>query len=338
MKKRQLTKKIRFDWLSLALIIFCASVLWAQTSEPQITELDQTVAAALATTGAPSASIAVVQGGQIAYAKAFGKADIQKDRPANTGTRYAVGSISKQFTAAALLLAQEQGKVLLDDKVSKYYPDLTHASEITIRELLSHTSGYEDYAPQDYMIPEWTKPMDADTILNRWAKKPLNFDPGTRWQYSNTNYVLAGKIFEKATGQSLVPFLRERIFQPLGMASAGDCEEHTTEDAAAYTRYALGPPRPVAREGNGWYFAAGELCMTASDLARWDIAFLQKRILSAKSYDEFTRETKLKDGKPTHYALGLGVGDLHGTPMISHSGEVSGFLAINRVFRRKMWG
>jgi D-alanyl-D-alanine carboxypeptidase len=150
--------------------------------------------------------------------------------------------------------------------------------------------------------------------------------------------LLAGKIFEKATGQSLVPFLRERIFQPLGMASAGDCEEHTTEDAAAYTRYALGPPRPVAREGNGWYFAAGELCMTASDLARWDIAFVQKRILSAKSYDEFTRETKLKDGKPTHYALGLGVGDLHGTPMISHSGEVSGFLAINRVFRRKMWG
>lgn len=249
-----------------------------------------------------------------------------------------MGSISKQFTAAALLLAQEQGKVSLDDKVSKYYPDLTRANEITIRQLLSHTSGYEDYAPQDYMIPEWSKPMDAGTILNRWAKKPLNFDPGTRWQYSNTNYVVAGKIFEKVTGQSLVPFLRERIFQPLGMASVGDCEEHTAADAAAYTRYALGPPRPVPREGNGWYFAAGELCMTASDLARWDIAFLQKRILSSKSYDEFTREAKLKDGKPTHYALGLGVGDLRGTPMISHSGEVSGFLAVNRVFPTKNMG
>ncbi|MFL6353295.1 MAG: serine hydrolase domain-containing protein [Bryobacteraceae bacterium] len=334
-KSPQLSPKIPLDRLSLALAIFFVSALWAQTSEPQITDFDQTVTAALATTGAPSASVAVVRNGQITYAKAFGKADLQKDRPANAGTRYAVGSISKQFTVAALLLAQEEGKVSLDDKVSKYYPELTRANEITIRELLSHTSGYEDYAPQDYMIPEWTKPMDADTILNRWAKKPLNFDPGTRWQYSNTNYVLAGKIFEKVTGQSLVPFLKKQIFQPLGMASAGDCQDHTAEDAAAYTRYALGPPRPVAREGNGWYFAAGELCMTASDLARWDIAFLERRILSSKSYGEFTREAKLKNSKPTHYALGLGIGELHGTPMISHSGEVSGFLAIDRVFPTK---
>jgi CubicO group peptidase (beta-lactamase class C family) len=333
--RRRVTNELRFNCFSLALGLFCASVLWGQTSEPQTTELDQTISAALATTGAPSASVAVVRAGQITYAMAFGKADVEKDRPADAKTRYAFGSISKQFTVAALLLAQEKGKLSLDDKVSKYYPDMTRANEITIRELLSHTSGYEDYAPQDYMIPEWTKPINADTILNRWAKKPLNFDPGTRWQYSNTNYVLAGKIFEKATGHPLVPFLRERMFQPLGMSSAGDCEQHTGEDATAYTRYALGPPRPVAREANGWYFAAGELCMTASDLARWDIAFLQKRILSAKSYDEFTRETKLNDGKPTHYALGLGVGDLHGTPMISHSGEVSGFLAINRVFPAK---
>jgi D-alanyl-D-alanine carboxypeptidase len=332
---RQLTPVVPLQSLLLALLLFCASTVWAQTSEPQTSELDQTVAAALTTTGAPSASVAVVRAGQIAYAKAFGKADIEQDRPADPGTRYAVGSISKQFTVAALLLAQEEGKVSLDDKVSKYYPHLTRANEITIRELLSHTSGYEDYAPQDYMIPEWTKPIDSGTILDRWAKKPLNFDPGTRWQYSNTNYVVAGKIFEKTTGQSLVPFLRERIFQPLGMTSASDCEDHSRDDATAYTRYALGPPRPVPREANGWYFAAGELCMTPSDLARWDVAFLQKRILSAKSYDEFTRETKLKDGKPTHYALGLGVGDLHGTPMISHSGEVSGFLAINRVFPAK---
>jgi len=336
MKNRhQLITGVRFKCPSLALGVFYASTLWAQTSDPQATDLDQTVAAALATTSAPSASVTVVRSGQIAYAKAFGKADIEKDRPADAKTRYAVGSISKQFTVAALLLAQEEGKLLLDDKVSKYYPDLTRANEITIRKLLSHTSGYEDYAPQDYMIPEWTKPIDADTILDRWAKKPLNFDPGTKWQYSNTNYVLAGKIFEKVSGQSLVPFLRERIFQPLGMTSAGDCEEHTGEDATAYTRYALGPPRPVAREASGWYFAAGELCMTASALARWDIAFLQKRILSTKSYDEFTRETKLKDGKPTHYALGLRIGDLHGTPMISHSGEVSGFLAVNGVFPSK---
>ncbi|MGA8027831.1 MAG: serine hydrolase domain-containing protein [Bryobacteraceae bacterium] len=298
-------------------------------------ELDSRIGALLTATGAPSVSVAVVQNGRISYVHAFGEADIAKDRRAEASTRYAVGSISKQFTAAALLLEQEQGKLSLDDKVSKYYPDLTRANEVTIRELLSHTSGYEDYAPQDYLIPDWTRPITPEQILDRWAKKALNFDPGTEWQYSNTNYVLAGKILEKASGEKLLPFLQEHFFQPLEMSSAGDCEIRNPADASAYTRYALGPPRPVGREATGWYFAAGELCMTPSDLARWDIAFLQKRILSAKSYEEFTREVKLRDGKPTHYALGLDVGDFHGTPMISHSGEVSGFLAANRVYPAK---
>src|SRR5205807_8549610 len=137
-----------------------------------------------------------------------------------------------------------------------------------------HTSGYEDYARQDYMIPEWEKPTTPEALLKVWAKKPLNFDPGTRWQYSNTNYVLAGKIFEKASGQELLPYLQRHIFGPLGMTSAGDCSVKNAADAAAYTRFALGPPRPALREGSGWYFAAGDLCMTASDLARWDAAFL----------------------------------------------------------------
>jgi CubicO group peptidase (beta-lactamase class C family) len=225
--------------------------------------------------------------------------------------------------------------VSLNDKVAKYFPQLTRAKEVTIRELLSHTSGYEDYAPQDYLIPDWTRPTTPDAIIDRWAKKPLNFDPGTKWQYSNTNYVLAGKILEKVSGKPLMTFLKDNFFEPLGMSSAGDCEEASPSDATAYTRYALGPPRPVGREGSGWYFAAGELCMTPSDLAKWDAAFLQKRILSAKSYEEFTREVKLKDGKPTHYALGLEIGDMQGTPSISHSGEVSGFLAMNTLFPSK---
>ncbi len=232
------------------LLLFCLSAL-AAGAPPLAADLDGTIASTLAAFGAPSVSVAVAQDGQISYAHAFGKADIGKDRPAEIGTRYAVGSISKQFTAAALLLEQERGKISLDDKVAKYFPELTRANEVTIRELLSHTSGYEDYAPQDYLIPEWNKPTTPDEILDRWAKKPLNFDPGTRWQYSNTNYVLAGKILEKVSGQALLPYLREHIFQPLGMSSAGDCEVHSADDASAYTRYALGPPgrlgaRPTA--------------------------------------------------------------------------------------------
>ncbi len=318
--------------------LFVLTIAAGAQTVPLNQELDREIPAALAAAGAPSVSVAVIQDGRMVYAQAFGDADIAKNRAAAVDTRYAVGSISKQFTAAGLLLEEEQGKVSIDDKVSKYYPDLTRANEVTIRELLSHTSGYEDYAPQDYMIPEWTRPTTPDAILNHWAKKPLNFDPGTEWQYSNTNYVLAGKILEKVSGEQLLPFLKEHFFDPLGMTSAGDCEVHNPHDATAYTRYALGPPRQVAREGPGWYFAAGELCMTASDLAKWDLNFLGKKILSAKSYEEFTREVKLKNGKPTHYALGLSVGEFHGTQLISHSGEVSGFLAANSLMPAKNAG
>jgi CubicO group peptidase (beta-lactamase class C family) len=298
-------------------------------------QLDRNIAGTLSAFGAASVSVAVVENGQLAYAKAFGDADLAKHVAATPETRYAVGSISKQFTAAALLLAQEQGNVSIDDPVGKYFPDLTRANEITIRELLSHTSGYEDYAPQDYIIPAWTKPTTPEAIMDNWAKKPLNFDPGTKWQYSNTNYVVAGAILEKVTGQKLVAFLQDHIFGPLGMAAAGEWVRPGGLDADAYTRFALGPPRPVAREGTGWYFAAGELSMTPSDLAKWDVAVLEKKILSQSSYAELEKEVKLKDGKETHYALGLSLGEQLGTPVLTHSGEVSGFLALNTVFPEK---
>lgn len=309
----------------VGLAIF-ATVLLAQQ------DLQAKIEAALKKSGAPSVSVAVVQNGAITFAKAFGKADIATNRAAVAETRYAAGSISKQFTAAALLLLREQGAISLDDKVAKYFPELTRASEISIRQLLSHTAGYEDYAPQDYIIPEWQKPIAPQTILERWAMKPLNFDPGTKWQYSNTNYVLAASIFEKAAGRPLMEYLREKIFAPLGMESTGSCLKASPADAVAYTRYSLGPSRAVARESSGWYFGAGEICSTASDLAKWDIAFLKRQILSAESYEEFTREAVLANGDRTHYALGLQLGEQSRMPVIYHGGEVSGFLALNRIF------
>jgi CubicO group peptidase (beta-lactamase class C family) len=326
---------LRLPFLALTVLAFVAVSVRSFAQDGLTGELDQKAAATISAFGVTSASVAVIKDNKLFWAKAYGKASLQHDRPAETTTRYAVGSISKQFTAAALLLEQERGKLSLDDKVANYFPDLTRANEVTIRQLLSHTSGYEDYAPQDYLIPEWTQPTTPQDILNRWAKKPLNFDPGTKWQYSNTNYVLAGEILEKVSGQKLLDFLNENFFRPLGMSSAGDCEVHSSADATAYTRYALGPPREVGREANGWYFAAGELCMTAPDLAKWDIAFLEKKIVSAPSYAEWTREVKLKDDKGTGYALGLSRGEVAGTLLISHSGEVSGFLAINGVFPEK---
>ena len=323
---------MRFFHFTVALAVAGRVLLSAQAPPDLEKKLDERIAAALKSTGAPSVSVAVVSGDKLVYAKAFGEADIAAHRAADTDTRYAVGSISKQFTAAAILLMQEEGKLSLDDLVAKYFPELTRANEITIRQLLSHTSGYEDFAPQDYIIPEWTKATTPRATMDRWAKKPLNFDPGTRWQYSNTNYVIAGEILEKVAGKPMVELLTEKIFQPLGMHSASDWPPVQPSDAQAYTRYALGPPRPTKREAAGWYFAAGELAMTPSDLAKWDIVFLEKKILSPRSWEEFTKEVKLANGDSTHYALGLTLSEIGNMPAFTHGGEVSGFISSNAIF------
>ena len=155
---------------------------------------------ALKSTGAPSASIAVVKDGQLAYAHAYGLANVETKTAATPAMRYSIGSVSKQFAASAILLLAEEGKLSLDDKVEKYLPGLTRGGDVTLRQLLSMTSGYQDYWPQDYVMPGMLKPVTPDEIVNRWAKIPLDFEPGTQWQYSNTNYVIVGLVVQKVSG------------------------------------------------------------------------------------------------------------------------------------------
>jgi D-alanyl-D-alanine carboxypeptidase len=287
----------------------------------------------LKTTGVPSASLAVVKDGKIAYLQAYGDARLDPRTPATPQMRYSIGSISKQFTAAAILMLQEQGKLSLDDPVSKYVPGLTRGNEVTIRELLSHTSGYQDYWPQDYVMPLMLKPVTPQEILDKWGRIPLDFDPGTRWQYSNTNYVIAGVIVEKLSGMPLWTLLGDRIFTPLGMKSVTDTDEKALPggDPQAYLRYALGPLHPAPKEGRGWMYAAGELAMTAEDLAKWDISMMQQTVLKPASYKEMETVQLLKNGAPTRYGLGLSIAMVNGHRVLSHGGEVSGFTAENMV-------
>jgi CubicO group peptidase (beta-lactamase class C family) len=248
--------------------------------------------------------------------------------------RYSIGSISKQFTTTAILLLVEDGKLSLDDHVSRWFPDLTRANEITIRQLLSMTSGYQDFWPQDYLMPGMMKDATPEEILRGWARKPLDFDPGTKWQYSNTNYVIAGLIAEHVSGQPLVDFLREHVFRPLNMTSVVNTDETALpgSDPMRYMRYGLGRPRPAPKEGRGWMFGAGELAMTARDLALWDIAVMNQTVLRPSSYVEMQRETLLMNGAPTGYGLGVSVAVIDTRRTISHSGEVSGFTARNDVY------
>src|SRR5690242_14268917 len=296
--------------------------------------IDKLATDALAQSGVPSASIAVVKDGKIAYLNAYGLARLEPKTPATPAMRYSIGSISKQFTAAAMLLLQEQGKLSLDDKVAKFIPDLTRANEVTIRQLLSHTSGYQDYWPQDYVMPMMLQPVTAAKILDMWARKPLDFDPGTKWQYSNTNYVIAGVIIEKVSGKPLLQFLKEKVFAPLGMASVANTDEKKLgeTDPIGYMRYALGPLRVAPKEGAGWLFAAGELAMTAEDLAKWNISIMDQKLLRPASYRELEREAQLNNGLGTRYGLGLTLGMEAGHRAVSHGGEVSGFVSESIVF------
>jgi len=319
-------------------ILLATSLLRAQAQAPISAALreqvDAIVRQALTDTGVPSASIAIVQAGAITYLQAYGDGRIEPHTPALSSMRYSIGSISKQFTAAAVLLLAEQGKLSLDDPVSRFVPNLTRGTEVTIRELLSHTSGYQDYWPQDYVPPFMLQSITADKILDQWARKPLDFDPGTEWQYSNTNFVIAGLIVEKASGEPLLQFLSEHIFAPLGMKSVMNIDQTrlTETDATGYLRYALGPPRLAPKEGKGWLFAAGELAMPAEDLAKWDISIINQTVLRPASYAQMEKEVVLKNGLGTRYGLGVGVRQESGQRAIEHGGEVSGFTAHNLVF------
>ena len=316
-------------------VLIAASYSPAQTLTPALRQkIDAVATATLAKTGVPSASIAIVQDGKIAYLQAYGDARLDPKTPAKPEMRYSIGSVSKQFTVAAMLLLQEQGKLSLDDKVSKFIPDLTRANEVSIRQLLSHTSGYQDYWPQDYVMPMMLQPVTAQRILDGWARKPLDFDPGAKWQYSNTNYVIAGVIFEKASGVPLLQFLREKIFTPLGMKSVANIDQDTlaVTDPIGYMRYALGPLRPAPKEGKGWLFAAGELAMPAEDLARWDISIIDQTLLKPASYRQFETEVLLNNGVGSRYGLGLDIDNQSGHRVLGHSGEVSGFTAQNTIY------
>lgn len=330
--------QIRTVGVVLTLLGGCAT-LWAQAVDTiDLTlkaRVDAIASGVMEQRGIPSASLAVVQGGKTVYVHAYGRAHISPDKVATPDMRYSIGSISKQFTAASILLLQEQGKLGLDDAVGKYVPGLTRGDDVTIRQILSHTSGYQDYWPEDYLMKPMEQPTTAQAILDQWAKKSLDFEPGTQWQYSNTNYVIAGRIVETVSGQKLMDFLEEHIFLPLGMRSAWDSSERTLvqSDATPYIRYALGPLREAPREGHGWMFAAGELAMNAHDLALWDESLLAQTLLQPESYHEMFTEVKLKNGVGTQYGLGVDVKDLGGHRDFSHSGEVTGFVADNEVLK-----
>lgn len=317
---------------ALALIIAVAAPAAAEPlTAAQTAAIDQAVAKALADTAVPSASIAVVRGGKIVLRKAYGQAN--QALPAKPEQPYQIASISKQFTAMALLLLEDEGKLSLDDKVAKWIPGVSGGDRIALRQLLNHTSGLQDYWPQDFSFPAMARPTTPQGIVDQWAKRPLDFQPGDQAQYSNTGYVIAGMIAEKASGEPLMAYLKRKIFVPLGMTSVVSQDDAVGPAfPSGHGRYALGPVRAVTPAARGWLYAAGELAMSAEDLAKWNIARINRSLVPADDWAAQETTTRLNDGTAIPNGLGVFVSSASGRKTVSHGGESVGFLATNAVY------
>ena len=293
-------------------------------------DLERAIEQELSRRGGVGATVAIVENGHVSMAKGFGRRSIDAPARVDDDTLFGIGSVTKQFTSAAALLLAERGKLSVTDTVARYFPDLTRAKDITLLDLMNHVSGYADYYPLDFVHRRMQRPIATDTLIREFAAGPLDFEPGTRWSYSNTGFVLLGRILEKASGQPLGAFLAENIFQPLGMT-------HTVYEPAAndprvapgYTSFALTPLARATREGDGWVGAAGAIYSTAGDVARWDVALMDGRVLRKPSWELMTKPRLLANGRSTNYGCGLSIGTRDGLTVFTHGGAVSGFIARN---------
>ena len=294
--------------------------------------IDAYLASQIGREGRVGMSVAIVRDGKVALAKGYGKRSLAENRPVEPDTLFAIGSVSKQFTCAAVLLLAEDGKLSVRDPVAKYYPDLTRARDITLLDLMNHTSGYPDYYPLDFLDRRMQKPIDPDELLRQYAGGKLDFEPGTRWSYSNTGYILLGRVVEKVSGQPLGEFLARRIFQPFGLQHT--FYELATPDprvAGGYATFLLSDPEYVVAESKGWLGGAGGIYSTPGDLAKWDLALAEARVLQPASFALMTLPRKLADGKSTDYGCGLSIKTQGGRQVLSHNGAVSGFNTWNAV-------
>jgi CubicO group peptidase (beta-lactamase class C family) len=286
----------------------------------------------------PGVSLAIVRDGRTIKAQGYGFANIELKAPATKDTVYEIGSNTKQFTAAAIMMLVEEGKVRLEDPITKYFPEAPQTWRgITIRHLITHTSGIQNHVA----VPRWldvfrtnlafeTTPT-RDDLLKMFFKLPLEFQPGETWAYDNTGYYLLGIVIEKASGKSYWQFLDERIFKPLGMTAtrSTDPQPIVPNRASGYEwKNDHFENRPVLLPAIG--FSAGSLLSTVEDTVKWDGALYGEKLLKKSSLDQMWTATMAKDGAdaPFNYGFGCFIDSYHGNRLVQHSGGTPGFSSV----------
>jgi D-alanyl-D-alanine carboxypeptidase len=318
--------------------ILLAAVAPEPTASPGDLAARITAAAgkAIAAHRAPGGAVAVVRDGTVVYVRGFGTRNLATQAPVDADTRFEIGSVTKQFTAAAILQLKEAGKLSLDDRLSIYVPSFPHAGEITLRQLLHQTSGLPDYTDANGFIRIASKAGNLAKIEALIAKLPLHFKPGTRWEYSNTNYIALGRVVEVASGMPYATYVRTHVFAPAGMTQTTmiAAEPQLVDFATPYWRGekgkgALAPAPPLM---DVWAGAAGAIVSTVGDLAKWDLALQAGKIVTAPDLRLMTSSGALDNGKPTGYGFGWMIDTFDGHERVWHNGGTFGSSSSNVTF------
>jgi D-alanyl-D-alanine carboxypeptidase len=319
------------------LALLCIAIGAASAQQPVDTlQLDSIIRKAVAEKHIIGLSVGVMQNGKVVFTHAYGTRNLETRQPVTPQTMFAIGSVTKQFTCSALLMLNEQKKLSLGDPVAKYFPRLTRASDITLLDLGGHLSGYRDYYPLDFVNREMQQPATADEIITRYATRPLDFEPRSRYSYSNTGFLILGRVIEKVSGEPFGSYVEKRIFAPLQLTRTAYDPATTSggDMALGYTSFALADPILADPEARGWTGAAGAIWSTPSDLLKWDLSLLDNRLVSPASYRTLTTAQRLTDGRSSGYGCGEGVNDRGQAVVLSHGGATSGFVAQNTVIPR----
>ena len=277
----------------------------------------------------PGAVVLVAKDGKTVFRKAYGLADVARGTPMTPDMQLRLGSITKQFTATAILLLVDEGKIKLADDITRFIPDYpTRGKRITVEQLLNHTSGIASYTAQPDFAAHMTEDFTVAGMIDRFKNLPLDFEPGSSYRYNNSGYFLLGAIIEKVAGLAYADFLEQRIFQPLGMNdTAYEGKQHgKAAFVAGHTRGDQGfaPSAPLSMTQP---YAAGALVSTVDDLARWDVAVASGKLLKPATWQKAFAKTTLTNGKVSDYAFGWANGTVRGVPTIEHGGGINGFNA-----------
>ena len=314
--------KVKNPFAASLFVIFCA---WPSLSQQRIeSKIDRLVSAEMRKGIIPGVSLAIIRNGRVDILKSYGLANVEHKVPVKPETVFQSGSIGKQFTAAAVMILVEEGKLSLDDKIMKFFPDVPATwSNITVRHLLTQTSGMGDYPPEVDLRREYTE----DEYFEYFKKAPLSFAPGEKWDYSNSGYATLGFLIHKVTGKFYGEFLREKIFKPLGMTTARVISEAdiVPNRAAGYrlVQGALKNQEWVSPSTNTT--ADGSLYLTILDLAKWDAALYTDKPLKQSSLAQIWTPVKLNDGERKGYGFGWHTETLHNRRVVFHGGAWQGF-------------